>query len=109
MIPKKATVLMVTLPLAACAATGAPPPLITYDRAESRAAVLTPESPRPVEIVTVPEPLPLPGQLKPMRPKQKVRPALPPQARVDARAGHRPSPMCGVDCRVSESVMRLQV
>lgn len=53
------------LPLAACASH---PPRISYDDpAASHPAALQPESPKPVEIVTLPEPLPLPGQLKPLR------------------------------------------
>ena len=41
------------------------PPKITYDDSP-REAVLTPDPPKPVEIVQIPEPLPLPGQLKPI-------------------------------------------
>jgi len=41
------------------------PPQITYDSADFDAAMLAAEPPRPVRIVTVAEPLPLPGQLKP--------------------------------------------
>ena len=52
------------LPLAACASH---PPRITYDDpAAAHPATLEPELPKPVQIVTVPEPLPLPGQLKPL-------------------------------------------
>ncbi len=76
--------LVLGLPLAACAATGAPPPRITYDNEELKPAVVTPEPPKPVEIVTVPEPLPLPGQLKAAPTKEKPKRVLPPKARVDA-------------------------
>lgn len=52
------------LPLAACASH---PPRISYDDpALAHPARLEPEPPRPVQIVTLPEPLPLPGQLKPV-------------------------------------------
>lgn len=51
--------------LAGCAAErGDPPPAISYDTDDFALAAAT-EQPRPVEIVTIPEPLPLPGQLKP--------------------------------------------
>ncbi len=42
------------------------PPEIRYDAENFNAAALTTESRRPVEIVTLPQPLPLPGQLKPL-------------------------------------------
>ena len=47
-----------------CATHGKPPPMITLD--EPVAAHLLPETPKPVEVVTLPEPLPLPAQLKPL-------------------------------------------
>ena len=72
------------LMLAACAATGAPPPRITYDREELKPALPLPEPAKPVEIVTLPEPLPLPGQLQPVPKKSARARTLPPQARVDA-------------------------
>ena len=55
-----ATVSLLTL--AACAGR-TPPPSIRYDSDDFRPAVAQPEPPRPVEIVEVPKPLPLPGQL----------------------------------------------
>ena len=60
---KTILVLTMTAFVAACA-TKQPPPKISYDPEDFDAAALTMEPPRPVEIVTVPEPLPLPGQLK---------------------------------------------
>ena len=51
------------LALAACAHV-TPPPEISLDE-PAAAAVVAPELPKPVEIVQVPTPLPLPGQLKP--------------------------------------------
>lgn len=55
--------MLLGLALTACASKA--PPAISYDEADFRPAVV--EAPlRPVEIVRVPEPLPLPGQLKPL-------------------------------------------
>ena len=51
--------------LAACAHKE-PPPQISYDTDDFTAAALNAEPPLPVEIVTLPEPVPLPGQLMPM-------------------------------------------
>ncbi len=73
--------------LASCVQT-APPPAIRYDEEEMRPAVLETAPSRPVEIVTVPEPLPLPGQLKP-EPATLASPSpatdkQPPTVRVDA-------------------------
>lgn len=64
------------------------PPVIAYD-APATAAVLTPEPPRPVQIVTVPQPLPLPGQLKPLPSATPAPPPEPadPRARVEAANG----------------------
>jgi len=50
--------------LAGCASQGKPPPVISLD--EPVQAQLLPEPPAPVEIVTVPEVLPMPAQLKPL-------------------------------------------
>ena len=59
------------IPLAACASH---PPRISYDDpASAHAATLQPEPPKPVEIVTLPEPLPLPGQLKPLHGRDRAR------------------------------------
>ncbi len=51
--------------LAACS-TSTPPPTIDYDPADFEPAQRVGDLPRPVEIVELPEPLPLPGQLKPL-------------------------------------------
>jgi len=59
-----------------------PPPSIRYDDAMKPAAI-TPEAPKQVQVVEVPTPLPLPGQLQP--PPRAYHPdARPPTARVDA-------------------------
>jgi type IV secretion system protein TrbG len=81
--------------LAGCATTSARPPAIVYDDPPP-AIVATPaaEPPRAVEIVTIPEPLPLPGQLKPVA--ESPRPAEPadPRRRVgDANAAARIQPV----------------
>jgi len=59
-----APILLVLL-LAACAAKE-PPPAIAYDSAAFRPATIAPEPPRPVEVIEIPTPLPLPGQLQPL-------------------------------------------
>jgi len=69
--------------LALSACSNHPPPDIRYDTAEMKPAVLTPEPPKPVEIVEVPTPLPLPGQLQPP-PKPATPDNRPPTARVEA-------------------------
>ncbi len=55
--------LLGSISLAGCAAYK--PPRISYDDTP-RPAVLLPNPPKPVDIVQVPTPLPLPGQLKPL-------------------------------------------
>ncbi len=68
------------LALAACAKK---PPSISYDSASFQPAQVQPDPPKPVKIVEVPKPLPLPGQLRPP-PSSPAPDPLPPQARVDA-------------------------
>lgn len=51
--------------LAACA-TKEPPPKIAYDALDFRPAAVETEPLPPIEVVAIPEPLPLPGQLKPV-------------------------------------------
>ena len=79
--------LAATTALAACAHKYTPP-TISYD-APPTPAVLAPEPPRPVQIVTVPQPLPLPGQLMPMPGAIPSPPSEPadPRARVEAANG----------------------
>ena len=48
--------------LAGCATPSQRIPQISLD--EAPPAILTPEPPHPVEVVAIPEPLPLPGQLR---------------------------------------------
>ena len=51
--------------LAGCATAHGKPPAIAYDDPPAVPATLAPEAPKRVEVVTLPQPLPLPGQLKP--------------------------------------------
>jgi len=53
-----------TVLFSGCATQGKPPPSISLD--EPVQAQLLPEVPKPVEVVSVPEPLALPGQLMPL-------------------------------------------
>jgi type IV secretion system protein VirB9 len=53
-----------TLLVSGCASTNGPPPEITLD--EPIAVQALPEPPKPMTVVAVPQPLPLPGQLKPL-------------------------------------------
>jgi P-type conjugative transfer protein TrbG len=55
---------LAALPLAACSASHAQTRQLIFDAAP--AAVPEPEQPKVVEIIRIPEPLPLPGQLKPV-------------------------------------------
>lgn len=71
-----------SLTLAACA--GRPPPSMAYDSAEFHAAVIETEPPRPVEVVTIAEPLPLPGQLLSPPSARRRADKRPPTVQVDA-------------------------
>ncbi|MDP3747728.1 MAG: P-type conjugative transfer protein TrbG [Phenylobacterium sp.] len=73
--------LLMSVAAAGCAGA-ARPPAIAYDAAPATPAVLTPQAPRPVEVVAIPTPLPLPGQLKPLAPPPPEAPD--PRARVGA-------------------------
>lgn len=68
--------------LSACAHPKTPPPAIAYDAAAFVPAKVAPEPPRPVEIVEIPKPLPLPGQLLPP-PTVRAEPVSP-RGRIDA-------------------------
>jgi len=72
--------------LTGCATHGKPPPDITLD--DPIAAHALPEPPKPIEVVEVPNPLPLPGQLKPLGNTPEDKPvAEPPDGKADvARA-----------------------
>jgi type IV secretion system protein VirB9 len=80
-----AVLLVSATALAGCATTSAKPPAIAYDD-PPRAIAATPaaEPPRPVEVVTIPEPLPLPGQLKPVAAGAATSEPADPRRRVGA-------------------------
>ena len=61
---RKSALPLMVVALAGCATQGKPPPSISLD--EPVQAQPLPEVPKPVEVVTVPEPLALPGQMKPL-------------------------------------------
>ena len=73
--------LLAVLPALAACATKAPPPAIQYDSASFRPAAVEPEPPKPVEVVEIATPLPLPGQLQP-EPSAPKRDKRPPTVRV---------------------------
>src|SRR5579883_2306887 len=80
-----ATLLLVSMSLAACSTWK--PPEITYDDTPKQ-AVLQPDPPKPVQIVELPKPLPLPGQLKRLPGSTKAPPEpVDPHARVDQANG----------------------
>lgn len=71
--------------LAGCATTSAKPPAIAYDDPPREiAATPASEPPHAVEVVTIPEPLPLPGQLKPLAAGAATSEPADPRRRVGA-------------------------
>jgi len=79
------TLLLMSVSLGACA-TAWKPPEISYDNTPKQ-AVLQPDTPKPVQIVELPKPLPLLGQLKPLERGHAQPEAADPHARVD-QANH---------------------
>jgi type IV secretion system protein VirB9 len=75
-----APLLILLAPLSACSSWQ--PPAIRYDDTP-RQAVLTPEPPKPVQVVALPEPLPLPGQLKPIPTRHAPPDPTDPHQRVE--------------------------
>jgi type IV secretion system protein VirB9 len=67
-------------PLAACSSWK--PPAIRYDDTP-RQAVLTLDPPKPVQVVALPQPLPLPGQLKPIPYRHAAPEPTDPHQRVE--------------------------
>ncbi|MDF0544910.1 P-type conjugative transfer protein TrbG [Sphingobium sp. H39-3-25] len=66
--------------LGACTTTSAKPPAAAFNAPPAEiTATPAPELPRAVEVVTIPEPLPLPGQLKP------ITAGIPPSEPTDPR------------------------
>lgn len=94
--PSASAVLLVSASaLAGCATTSAKPPAIAYDDPPVEIAA-TPAAapPRAVEVVTIPEPLPLPGQLKPVTENRPPPEAADPRRRVGvANAAARVQPI----------------
>ncbi len=81
-----ATLLLAGAALSACASAWKPP-TIAYDDAP-RPAVLTPDPPKPVQVVELPTPLPLPGQLKVLPGARTAPPeAADPKARIERANG----------------------
>ncbi len=85
-IPPLTFPLLASVSLAACS-TAWKPPAISYDNTP-RQAVLQADPPKSVQIVELPKPLPLPGQLKPL-PGATTAPAEPvdPHGRVEEANG----------------------
>lgn len=77
-----AAVLLSATALAGCAASAARPLTFAYDDPPTVAATPAPEPPKPVGVVTVPEPLP--GQRKPLAPDSRPPEAADPRNRVVA-------------------------
>lgn len=68
--------------LASCAGK-APPPLISYDTTAFKPARAEPLVPKPVQVVAVPQPLPLPGQLQPLPVDHPAKDERSPTERVE--------------------------
>ena len=80
-----AVLLVSATALAGCATTSAKPPAIAYDDPPREiAATPAAQPPRAVEVVTIPEPLPLPGQLKPVAAGAATSEPADPRRRVGA-------------------------
>jgi type IV secretion system protein TrbG len=87
-----ATLLICTTMLTGCATHGARPPVISYDAAVP--AVEAAPAPKPVEVVAIPQALPLPGQLKPVSgPAAPAEPADPRDRVGAANAAARIEPV----------------
>ena len=81
--------LLVSTALTGCATFK--PPQIGYD--DEQPAVLQADPPKPVQVVELPKPLPLPGQLKPLPPQRSRPEPKDPRQRVDlANAAARVQP-----------------
>lgn len=83
--------LLASTALAGCAHT-TPPPEISYDNAAP--AVQAADPPAPVQVVEIPRPLPLPGQLQRVEPSRRAPEPADPTARVNqANAAARVQPV----------------
>src|SRR5215472_2951262 len=84
-----ALILLMSTALTGCATFK--PPQISYD--DEQPAVLQADPPKPVQVVELPKPLPLPGQLKPIPGARSAREPRDPRQRVDlANAAARVQP-----------------
>ncbi len=79
-----AALLLSASALAGCATTSKPPAIAYDDPPVEIAATPAPEPPRAVEVVTIPEPLPLPGQLRPVAESAPPPEPADPRRRVGA-------------------------
>ncbi len=68
--------------LSACATTSDLPDIVYDDLPREIAATLAPEPSRPVEVVAIPEPLPLPGQLKRLSESEAEPEPIDPRRRI---------------------------
>ena len=83
--------LLCTTALAGCATTHRPPE-ISYD--DAAPATLRADPPAPVQVVELPKPLPLPGQMKPVNEARRAPEPADPAARVNqANAAARVQPV----------------
>jgi type IV secretion system protein TrbG len=88
---KMSVLLLSASTLAGCAIPLKPPPQISYD--DAQLAVQETDPPKPVEVVEVPTPLPLPGQLKPLHGTRSTPESGDPRKRVEkANAAARVQP-----------------
>jgi len=86
---RRVLVLLISTALVGCATFR--PPQISYD--DEQPAVLQSDPPRPVQVVELPRPLPLPGQLKPLPAARSAPEPRDPRQRVDlANAAARVQP-----------------
>ena len=82
---KSLALALVASALSACASTSPRLPEIAYDDPPREiAAMPAPATPRPVEVVAIPEPLPLPGQLKPVAESRTTPEPADPRKRIGA-------------------------
>ena len=92
---RKSVLPVILLTLAGCATQGKPPTAISLD--EPVQAQPLPEAPKPVEVVAVPEVLPMPAQMKPVPKAVDAKPAAEPAdetvrvARANAEARIAPT------------------
>ncbi|MEW6437827.1 MAG: P-type conjugative transfer protein TrbG [Pseudomonadota bacterium] len=86
-----AALLLSATTLAGCA-TAQKPPEISYD--DAAPAVQTVDPPAPVQVVELPRPLPLPGQMKPVEERRRTPEPTDPAARINqANAAARVQPV----------------